>query len=95
MTSMSRKTETRDRKAKRASARRRKRKVANTATQNSTFKAMPLEKYAEIKKMPPFLIWEEIKGKIIARQINGEVYILPQTIPVRYFRQKSWCYKRF
>lgn len=78
MTSMSRKTETRDRKAKRASARRRKRKVANTATQNSTFKAMPLEKYAEIKKMPPFLIWEEIKkGKIIARQINGEVYILP------------------
>ena len=63
MTSMSRKTETRDRKAKRASANAGKGKLLIQPRKVVTSKAMPLEKYAEIKKMPPFLIWEEIKKR--------------------------------
>ena len=47
---------------------------------NPSNEPVSLERYSALNKMPPFMVWEQIKkGKILAREINGEIYILPQT----------------
>lgn len=53
------------------------RKIGASSEQTSQFVPVSIEKFSEIKSMPPFMIWEEIKkGKLIARQINNKVHIL-------------------
>lgn len=43
-----------------------------------------IEKYSEIHKIPPFIIWEKIKkGQLIARELGGEIFILPAVNEVK------------
>lgn len=56
-----------------------KRKKKSLASQVNLDSPLSLEQYSLKHKIPPFMLWEEIKkGKIIAREIGGEVFILPQ-----------------
>ena len=57
-----------------------KRKNRQLHLNNPSNEPVSLERYSALNKMPPFMVWEQIKkGKILAREINGEIYILPQT----------------